>query len=370
MQQADDSEVEDYTDVVFLQEASVHKHGEAQAMQLRNKVISLLKMKGQNLKSSTLALMAMKLAADPFAKVKTLIQQLIERLLRESANEATHKGWCDTEIGKAETDREFRHKDLQKLNADITSLEARKAELELDIETLTAELQKLNADLSEATKLRLEEKADNKETLENASEGLTALKQALKVLKDFYKNAMKPSSQVQLLQASPVGEDMAAGGIDAGFSGSSQGNQAQGQGIIAMLETIASDFERTEAETEAAEKKAHREFIEYDRETKASISTKETGLSQAENDLEQTNGDLVASLEDLQSTQKLLDASLETLEKLRPACVDTGMSYEERVERREAEISALKEAICVLDEEDNAVKNCAGGKWTGAFLQK
>ena len=52
-----------------------------------------------------------------------------------------------------------------------------------------------------------------------------------------------------------------------------------------------------------------------------------------------------------ENKQDLLDKSLETLEKLRPACVDTGMSYEERVARREAEIEALKNALCVLDEE-------------------
>lgn len=30
-------------------------------------------------------------------------------------------------------------------------------------------------------------------------------------------------------------------------------------------------------------------------------------------------------------------------------CIDTGMSYEERVQKREEEIAALKRALCILD---------------------
>lgn len=30
-------------------------------------------------------------------------------------------------------------------------------------------------------------------------------------------------------------------------------------------------------------------------------------------------------------------------------CIDTGMSYEERVEKREEEIEALHKALCILD---------------------
>ena len=43
--------------------------------------------------------------------------------------------------------------------------------------------------------------------------------------------------------------------------------------------------------------------------------------------------------------------AMQELEELKPACVDTGMSYEERVARREEEIEALKEALCILDKE-------------------
>ena len=46
----------------------------------------------------------------------------------------------------------------------------------------------------------------------------------------------------------------------------------------------------------------------------------------------------------LGTRQKMLDDTLKELEDLKPTCVDTGMSYEERVQKREEEIDALKKA--------------------------
>jgi len=364
MQVGDDSndDSNEYHDVVFVQKA-VHKHGSSSKTELRNRAITILTTAAQSLKSGPLALLTMKMAADPFAKVKTLIQGLIERLLKEAADEATHKGWCDTEIGKAEKDREYRQGDTEKLNAAIAKQEALKAKLEETAATLEEEIFQLNEDFTEATKMRDEEKANNKKTLKDAKEGLDALKQALTVLKDYYRKAARNKV---LIQASPVGEDMGAEGVEGGAKGAYKGNQAAATGIIGMLETIKSDFERTLKDTEAEEYQASRDYAKYSQETKVSIATKETGLKQTNNDLELTSSSLVSNLNDLKDTQELLDASLETLEKLRPACVDTGMSYEERVARREAEIEALKKALCVLDEEDGEYPECAGK----FFLQK
>jgi hypothetical protein len=52
---------------------------------------------------------------------------------------------------------------------------------------------------------------------------------------------------------------------------------------------------------------------------------------------------------DLTEHMKLLDDVLKTFEDLKPACIDTGMSYSERVAKREDEIEALKTALCMLD---------------------
>jgi hypothetical protein len=71
----------------------------------RDRVIALLKSKSTQLDSPVLAALATKAAADPFVKIKKLIQELIERLLQEAADEANHKGWCDKEFGKAKQSR-------------------------------------------------------------------------------------------------------------------------------------------------------------------------------------------------------------------------------------------------------------------------
>merc|ERR1719409_2504246 len=115
-----------YTDVVFTQLKAVKKSGQAAANQARLDAVTQIKHMARKLNSADLNLLAMKIAADPFAKVKELIQQLITRLLTESQNEATQKGWCDTEIGKANSDRDHRMADTKSLSAEALVLEAEK----------------------------------------------------------------------------------------------------------------------------------------------------------------------------------------------------------------------------------------------------
>merc|ERR1719161_2014955 len=90
-----------YSDVVFTQLKEVKKtRDQDRSKQERIDAVTKIKHAAAKLNSIDMNLLAMKIAADPFAKVKELIQQLITRLLTESENEATQKGWCDTEIGK------------------------------------------------------------------------------------------------------------------------------------------------------------------------------------------------------------------------------------------------------------------------------
>jgi len=348
----DDAEESDVGDLAFLQVSTPRKQlrgmaaiQSSSAQARRERAIANLVQKAEKLKSPVLSALAMRIGADPFAKVRRLVQELIERLVKEAAAESSKKGWCDTEMGKATHNRDSNMDAVMTLNAEVMALEAKKATLEEEIATLTQEISDLNDALAKQTKLRTQEKAENMDTLDKAKAGLAAVKDAYDVLKSFYANAAK--GKVSLIQASPVDED--APGV---HSGAYQGGQAKAGGIFAMLDVIVSDFERTIRVVTEAEQESHREFVEFERTTKSSIMSKETGKSQAELDLKETNQKIAEGMDSLEMHQKMLDDALKELEDLKPACVDTGMSYADRVAKREEEIDALKKAMCELDGEN------------------
>merc|ERR1719310_1315307 len=130
-----------------------------------------------------------------------------------------------------------------------------------------------------------------------------------------------------------------------------KGNQAGGAGVISMLKVVEADFKRTADTISKAEAEALRSFNEFKQETEATLSSKRKGLSNTEDSLARTTGDLEVHLTDLKNMQKLLDTSLTVLEDLKPQCLYMGMSYEEHKKRREDEIATLKYAVCVLTDD-------------------
>ena len=57
------------------------------------RVLDFLFAQGKKLNSEKLSLLAQKMSADPFLKVKKMIKDMISRLNQEATAEAEHKGW-------------------------------------------------------------------------------------------------------------------------------------------------------------------------------------------------------------------------------------------------------------------------------------
>merc|ERR1719201_2066280 len=125
--------------------------------------------------------------------------------------------------------------------------------------------------------------------------------------------------------------------------------QGEATGVVAMLETIQQDFGRLEAETASSEVQAQKTYDSFIADSKTDKASKAKDIEHKGNEKQDQEQALVISKEDLEGTQKELTAALAYFDKLKPSCVDQGMSYEERVARRKEEIQSLQEALRILN---------------------
>jgi len=307
-------------------------------------VAAFLNDQATKLGSRILATLAMKVQADPFAKVKKLIEELIARLMTEANNEAEHKGWCDKEMGTNAHTRKEKSAAVETLTAQIDELKADMAKLTEEVAELTSSVAELDAAVAKATVFRKEEKTKNAETVKDAKEAQTAVKEALKVLKEFYAKAAEATS---LTQQKRKRQDPAPEIFDEPYKGA----QAESGGVVGMLEVILSDFERLEAETTMSETQALKEYDEFMGDSAVDKAEKTKELTHKHTKKEGEEAALSEAKDSLMETQKQLDAALEEYDELKKACIAEPMSYEERVALRKQEIESLKEALNILEQQ-------------------
>merc|ERR1719326_2538921 len=319
--------------------------------ELRQRVAGFLQERAKQLGSRYLSLVAARATEDPFGKVKKMIKDLIVKLMEEANSEADKKGFCDVELATNKQTREIKTAECDELASAIEKATAESAQLASEIADLSDAIAAIHASQAEATNLRNEEKAQNAETVADAKEGQAAVEAATKVLKDFYTSAADAS----LLQG---GSAAAAAEIQAEMKAAAKapykGMQDTSTGIFGMLEVILSDFARLEAETSAAEDAAQTAYDKFMAESTEDAAVKDTEMKHKENKKAMTGEKNRDLKKELALTQEELAAAMAYYEKLKPDCVDLGLSYEERVRAREEEIASLQEALKILAGEDLA----------------
>jgi len=318
-----------------------------------------LKSQGDKLHSALLTSLASQIGKnDPFKKIKTLIEELITRLQSEAENEAEQKSFCDKSIGEAEEKRDNSASKIEELNDQMSGLEARQEKLKVELDDLKNDIAELDKARSDADKAREEEKSENQNTVKAAKEGLEALNKAIDVLEKFYKDAGKEEVDLDFIQGPK--DDAPDAGFDDGEA--YQGNAKSG-GVLGMLDVIKSDFERTVSETERDEDQAEQDYVAFKDESSKALKGKKNAKKDKTGQLDDVEGKLEDDDKDLTSQTEMLQNAIKELMELKPTCIDTGMSYKERVERRQDEINALKKGLCVLTKfkeygVDNVAENC------------
>merc|ERR1719453_313325 len=273
-------------------------------------------------------MMALKIGENPFEKVKKMIDEMITKLIEQANEEATHKGWCDTEMAKNSHTRDAKTDEINTLTAKA--------------DKLTAAITEIDAAVAKAVSVRAAETKKNKETVEDSQKAQAAVTAALNVLKDFYAKAAQATAFVQTKQPE----------IDAPktFEGSYTGMGDSTGGVVGLLEVIGSDFARLEAETNTAEDEASKEHDRFMAESKKDKAVKSADLDHKSKSKVQKESDLADTESDLKGTQSELDAAMVYYDKLKPSCQDATVTYDDRVGQREEEIASLKEALQILSD--------------------
>merc|ERR1719217_1004366 len=181
----------------FIEIASYTSTRLRTAADLRNfEVVNAIKRLAQQQHSTALAQLASRIAAtmrysastgdDPFAKVKGLITDMIDRLMKEAADEASFKAYCDEEMAKTKAKKEELAADITKLTSKIDIATSRSTGLKEDVAELQKELANLAKTQAEMDKAREDENAVFVTAKADLEQGLEGVHGALKVLRDYY----------------------------------------------------------------------------------------------------------------------------------------------------------------------------------------
>merc|ERR1719326_1850212 len=292
----------------------------------KQRALKSIQQLGKRLHSTALVALAYRAAADPFGKIRDMIEEMIAKLLEEAAEEATQKAFCDKEIGESKTTKADLEGKLDKVNARLEKSESATATLTEDVSKLSAEVAENDKAMSAATEVRQQEKSAFMVVEKDLSESQEACAAAMEVLREYYEGA----SLVQVGAKARSSEE-----VDA---------QGDGSGILGVLEVAESDFAKGLSEARTIEQQAQSEYDKLMQDGKMLKMTKEMEIKGKQSELKSLKVTMTDLSEDKTGLTGELDAVLAYLDKLKPQCEVKVPSYEERKAKREQEIEGLKNA--------------------------
>lgn len=272
---------------------------------------------------------------DPFDKVKSMIKQMLDKLVGEANKDADQHAFCESEMMKSTESHAAKTADVQKLTDQLTFMTA-------EIDSLTDELAQATKDLADMTlafaaaaKVRETEKLRATQAIKDYNDAQALLKQAIKLLSRFYSK-----------------EAIAADTADMEGSKEEHGEQNReglGHGIVAILEIALQDFTELEEDTRLEEAKSEQMFKDLSLESRIRTVQFQKDIEYKAREKVKIEGNQARAQADLKSYQKELSAVGAYLNQLEAQCIAKADPYEVRKARREKELQGLEDALQFLN---------------------
>merc|ERR1719424_1259192 len=246
--------------------------------------------------------------ADVFGKVKGLISEMITKLEKEAEAEATEKAYCDEQTAQTEAKKAELEGDISKLTAKIDQAASQSAARKGEVTALEAELAALSKMQAEMDSIRRETHANFETAKSELSQGLTGVRKALGMLRDYYGGAAAFVQQ----PASPEHHAKASGA---------------GGSIINILEVCESDFANNLAKEEMEESDAQSEYEKTSQENKVTKAMKEQDVKYKTAEAASLDKTISELSGDRDTTNTELSAVNEYYGKINERCVAKPETY-------------------------------------------
>jgi len=312
-------------------------------------VITLIKKMAKSHHSAALAQLGSKIgsvaqtggsAQDVFAKIKGMISDMIAKLEKEQQDEASEKAYCDEQLSDA-TQKEGDMMDGIKTIASKKDQKAGKSQTaKEDEKSLLADIAKIDEAQTELDKIRKDEHAAFMEAKTDLELGIKGVRKATQLLKDYYSEDTEKEDDTAFAQMSqpavPQKHSKSGSAID---------------GILDILEMTESDFATNLAkiQTEEADSLAEYEKTAAENEVEKTALTQQVKFKVQEYKTLDTQ--ITQHDSDLDAAKTEHSAVTDFLVELKKRCKAKPSSYEIRQQKRQAEITGLKEAMEILKNE-------------------
>jgi len=316
----------------------------------RRRAVELLQARARATSSRYLAVAASVAAADPFAKVRKMVKDMIQKLTEEETAEAEQHAYCTSELDVNAKTRKTKTAEVEELTAQIEQLTSESERLTTEIRDLTADIAGISDEKAEASRVREEEKKTNNKVIADAKAAQVAVEKATKVLREYYDKAAAAASMLQSGEEGQEGEREFRQEMFSVVRAPYKGQQSASTGIFGMMDVVLSDFTRLETETQTAEATADSNYKKFMTDSEESVEIKQAEIENKEGRKQMADEKIRRNEKELKLTQEELDKAKEYHDKLKAECVDTGLSYEDKKAAREEEIQALQDALAVLDQ--------------------
>lgn len=283
-----------------------------------------------------LSALATSVELDAFTKVKKAIQDNIDMLKLQQADEVEKHDWCNAELKKNEMSTMKNQEIKEDGEAEAGKLESKIKRLMVEVEQAKEQISELQVNLQRASENRKQENSEYQKTFEDQTLTIAVLHKALDRLAEFYDKEFFMQTKAHGAKQTPPVPQM-------------EYSKSKGAGgVMSMIEKLIFDAKKLVKEAREAEASAQAAYEETIEDTNTAVENLQKEVTNKLRARTKAKKDLTATKKDIADAKKELDGLAKYNADIHEECDYILKNYDLRQQARDQEKEALQQALQIL----------------------